>query len=220
MYQQKDLNKNFVYLFQFPATNNATNTNNQLQTIKLKKMKNFIIATAAGCILAMATTKGANAQNSSNSNSQDKQIAINKMDKSVFRGETNTANSATSAINSKALTNFKKSYKNASDEKWTKNKNDFTVQFTSNGVNNMIFYDQKGNWAGSLKVYQENKLDRNVRAIVKSKYFDYKITLVQEVETTASIGTPIYIVHLEGDNGFKNIRVTDGVMDVYTEFSK
>jgi len=172
-------------------------------------MKNFLIAFAAGSILALASTNGANAQNSS---------AI-KIDKSVFPGESNALVS-TSSISTKALKDFKKSYKNASDEKWAKSANGITAQFTSNGIANIVYYDKKGNWEASLKNYSEDKFDRSVRAIVKSKYYDYKITQVQEVETAATLGTPTYMVHIEGDNDFKIIRVSEGAMDVYEEFAK
>ncbi|MGH2565116.1 MAG: hypothetical protein ACRDE5_11420, partial [Ginsengibacter sp.] len=59
-----------------------------------------------------------------------------------------------------------------------------------------------------------------IRGIVKSKYYDYKITQVQEIETTATNGTPTYMVHIEGDNDFKIIRVSGGDMDVYEEYAK
>ena len=182
-------------------------------------MKNFIIATAAGCILAMVTTKGAKAQDPINSNLQEKLFAV-KMDKSSLSHKTNSDDLSKTATNAKALKDFKKSYKSVNDEKWTENKNCLTVRFTSNGINKIIFYDLKGNWEGSLKTYNEEKLDRNVRTLVKQKYFDYKITLVEEIETLATLGVPVYIVHLEGDKDFKNIRVTDSVMDIYREFEK
>lgn len=170
-------------------------------------MKNFLIAFAAGSILALATTNGANAQGSKNN------IASNdiKINKSVF---------STTVISDKALKDFKKSYKNANGEKWAKNATGFTAQFTSDGIANIVYYDKKGNWDASLKSYSEDKFDRNVRAIVKQKYYDYKITQVQEVETAATLGTPTYMVHIEGDNDFKIIRVSDGEMDVYEEFAK
>ena len=72
----------------------------------------------------------------------------------------------------------------------------------------------------SLKGYFEDKLDRTVRGIVKQKYYDYKITYVQEVETGANVGMPTYMVHIEGDNDFKIVKVCDGAMDIYEEFGR
>ena len=183
-------------------------------------MKKFLFAIGAGCILALAATNRANAQSSNNFASVDNKQSAIKIDKSVFPAESNSVSSETNSINAKALKDFKKSYKNASGEKWVKNETGFTAKFTLNGINSVIYYDKKGNWEASLKSYGEDKFDKNVRAIVKSKYFDYKITQVQEVETASTSGTPTYIVHIESDNDFKLIRVSDGDMDVYEEFAK
>ncbi len=183
-------------------------------------MKNLLIAFVAGSILALATTNGANAQTPNNFASVDKRDNPFKFDKSVFPEASNTSTISASTVNTKALKNFKKSYKNAADEKWEKNDEGFTAEFTLNNIANMVFYDKKGNWEASIKNYHEDKFDRNVRAIVKEKYYDYKITYVQEIETAATLGTPTYMVHIEGDNDFKIIRVSDDAMDVYEEFGK
>jgi hypothetical protein len=205
----------FLFLRQIMQRTN----NNNSKTIKLKKMKNFLIAFVAGSILALATTNRANAQNSFDGNSpENRQVAIN-IDKSVFSAASTTAVN-TNTISAKALKDFKKSFKNASDEKWFKNENGVTARFSLNGISNVIYYDKKGNWQASLKGYSEDKLDRNVRDIVKQKYYDYKITLVQEIETVSTLGTPAYMIHIEGDNDFKTVRVIDGAMDVYEEFAK
>ncbi len=89
-----------------------------------------------------------------------------------------------------------------------------------NGVSNLIYYTKKGQWEGSLKVYSEDKLARDIRDIVKREYYDYDITSVQEIETFDSYGIPTYIVHLEDSNNIKLIRVRYGVMDVYSAFKK
>jgi hypothetical protein len=182
-------------------------------------MKHFLIAFAAGSILALATTNRANAQSLNNFVSPENKESGIKIDKSVFSAASTTAVN-TNTISVKALKDFKKSFKNASDEKWFKNENGVTARFSLNGISNVIYYDKKGNWQASLKGYGEDKMDRNVRAIVKQKYYDYKITLVQEIETASTLGTPAYMVHIEGDNDFKTVRVIDGAMDVYEEFAK
>ena len=71
-----------------------------------------------------------------------------------------------------------------------------------------------------MKGYFEDKLDRTVRGIVKQKYYDYKITYVQEIETGSNVAMPTYMVHIESDNDFKIVRVCDGAMDVYEEFAR
>lgn len=183
-------------------------------------MKNFLIAFAAGSLLALATTNRANAQGSDNIVSNEPFKNAIKINRSVFPAESNTAAVDASFVNTKALKDFKKSYKNTSGEKWEKNANGITAHFASNGIANVIYYDTKGRWEASLKGYFEDKLDLNVRSTVKQKYYDYKITYVQEIETGSNLGTPTYMVHIESDNDFKIIRVSEGEMDVYEEYAK
>ncbi len=183
-------------------------------------MKNFLIAVIAGCIPALALNNGAKAQSSANNfASLDKQSVI-KINKSVFPAEkANTAN--LDAVSTKAMKAFKKSYENVSDEKWTSIKDGFTAKFNLDGISSTVFYSKSGKWEGSLKCYSENKLPVEIRNIVKRTYFDDKITQVQEIETGDTQGAPTYIVHLEGADDFKLIRVSsEGEMDVYEEFKK
>jgi thioredoxin-related protein len=183
-------------------------------------MKRFFIAFVAGCLLALATSNGANAQNSNNIVSAEQFKTPLKINRSVFPEETNSSILDESKVSVKALKDFKKSYKNPDDAKWTKNTYGVTAHFNSNGIDNVIYYNKKGNWEASLKGYFEDKLDRNVRRIVKQKYYDDKITYVQEIETDATIGKPTYMVHLESDSDFKIVRICDGEMDVYEAFAK
>jgi cbb3-type cytochrome oxidase subunit 3 len=208
----------FVSSFKYCTTNDATN--NQFKKLKLKKMKNFLIAFVAGIFLALATTNGAYAQSANNFALKDNKQSSIKFNKSVFPEESGSVSAGTNAISAKALKSFKNSYKDASGEKWEKNEYGATARFNLDGIDNIIYYDKKGNWRASIKNYGENKLDRTVRGIVKSKYYDYKIMLVQEVETTATNGTPTYMVHIEGDNDFKIVRVSDDAMDVYEEYAR
>jgi len=183
-------------------------------------MKSFFIALVAGCVLALATNSGVNAQSSNNIQSAEQFKMPLKINKSVLPAETNSAILDVSMVSAKALKDFKKSYKNPGDAKWVKSDYGVTARFNSNGIDNVIYYDKKGNWEGSLKGYFEDKLDRTVRGIVKQKYYDYKITYVQEVETGANVGMPTYMVHIEGDNDFKIVKVCDGAMDIYEEFGR
>lgn len=183
-------------------------------------MKNFLIDFVAGCILALAAISGAYAQSSNNIVSAEQFKKPLKINRSVLPAETNSAILDASMVSAKALKDFKKSYKNPDDAKWVNNAYGVTAHINANGIDNVIYYDKKGNWQASLKGYFEDKLDKNVRATVKQKYYDYKITYVQEVETGSTIGMPTYMVHIESDSDFKIVRVSDGVMDIYEEFGR
>jgi hypothetical protein len=69
-----------------------------------------------------------------------------------------------------------------------------------------------------MRQYAETKLNREVRAQVKSVYFDYNIILVEEIQRCAKPLT--YVIHLEDKVSFKNIRICDREMEVMTEIGK
>jgi hypothetical protein len=61
-------------------------------------------------------------------------------------------------------------------------------------------------------------LARNVRAQIKSTYYDYKIFIIQEIEIPERPTT--YIVNLQGDADWKKVKLWQGEMEVMEEFRK
>jgi hypothetical protein len=53
--------------------------------------------------------------------------------------------------------------------------------FVQDGFGDRVVYDKKGRWKFSLITYGDNKFDRDLRAIIKSVYFDFNIIEVQEL---------------------------------------
>ena len=181
-------------------------------------MKNFLFAVAAGCIPAVAVTNGAKAQNAANVVAVEQYNSITNPDKAALAEKDKTA--SLYGISAKAVRDFRNSFKNVSNEKWSPSKDGFTAMFALNGIRSIIYYDKKGHWLGSLKAYDEGKMNPALRDIVKRKYYDFHITSINEVETIDTKNQPTYIVHLEDAKTIKLIRVSDGEMDVYEEFNK
>lgn len=123
-------------------------------------------------------------------------------------------------INPKAVKNFTRTYKDVTTETWMETRDGFAARFNAEGIRNTILYDVKGHWTGSVKNYTEEKLAANIRHIVKSKYYDYSIFYVDELETNESGGVPTYIIHLEDKNSIKLVRLCDGEMDTWKEYKK
>jgi hypothetical protein len=124
------------------------------------------------------------------------------------------------AISPRAVKDFMNTHKNVTGESWMKTKDGFSVRFNSDDVRTTIYYDKKGNWSGSIKIYGEENLLREVRHVVKSTYYDYNIVYAQEIETTDSDGVPTYVVCVEDKTKIKMIRIRDGEMSVWKEFTK
>lgn len=169
-------------------------------------MKKKLIVLAIVNLATLAGTSKANAQKASNSTSLEYQ-------KSVIE----TTNST---VSPRALRSFADTYKNVKGESWVKTKDGFAVRFNSDGTKSTILYNKKGDWVGSIKLYHEEKMRSEIRHIVKSTYYDYKIVYTQEIETTDSENVPTYVVCLEDKTNIKFVRINAGEMSVWKEYTK
>jgi hypothetical protein len=121
-------------------------------------------------------------------------------------------------INARAMKDFSTRFTDANNAMWFEDRNGFTTYFVKDGYGDRVFYDKKGHWEYSLIFYNEDKLPRDVRAAVKSTYFDMSITLVEEVQT---IDAKVYIVHLEDKANIKILKVNDqGEYEILQDLSK
>jgi hypothetical protein len=173
-------------------------------------MKKNLIALVIVSVATLAGISDANAQIVSNSSSLEYQV-----------NATETKNSMNEpAISPRAIKDFMNTHKNVTGESWMKTKDGFSVRFNSDDVRTTIFYDKKGNWSGSLKIYGEEKMLHDIRHLVKSTYYDYNIVYAQEIETTDSDGVPTYVVCVEDKTKIKMIRISAGEMSEWKEYTK
>ena len=123
-----------------------------------------------------------------------------------------------STINLHAIKDFKERFTNVKDEHWYSVKAGFQVYFMENGFKVRAHYDKKGRWQSSFKYCDESILPRDTRAMVRSTYYDFTITLVQIIEIP---GHMVYLIHLDDEKSNKIVRVSEeGEMDVLQEFQK
>jgi hypothetical protein len=121
-------------------------------------------------------------------------------------------------IQSKAVKDFQIRFSNVSNAVWFSDPNGFLSYFVQDGYGNRVFYDKKGRWKFSLILYGENKLPRDIRALIKSTYYDLAITLVKEVRTIDGVG---YVVNLEDKSNIKIIKINNGgEMEILLELTK
>jgi len=173
-------------------------------------MKKNLIALVIVSAATLAGTSRANAQIVSNSSSLEYQM-----------NATETKNSINElAISPRAVKDFMNTHKNVTGESWMKTKDGFSVRFNSDDVRTTIYYDKKGNWSGSIKIYGEEKMPRDIRHLVKSTYYDYSIVYTQEIETTDSDGVPTYVVCVDDKTKIKMIRISAGEMSEWKEYTK
>ena len=121
-------------------------------------------------------------------------------------------------INTKAVRNFIRDYKNVTGAKWFKSANGlFVVYFTNENIQNWIYYNKKGDFEFMLRHYNEEKLPPDVRHLVKSNYYDFSIYHVSEIRYN---GKTEYFVRIEDKTCWKKIKVEDGEMEVVEEITK
>ena len=112
-------------------------------------------------------------------------------------------------INAKAVKSFSKSYQKQNNANWFILNDGFVAIFTEDGVKTKAYYDAKGRSAGEVRTYQEDKLPKDIRHMVKSTYYDFHIFLVNEV----TVGNAkVYLIKIEDSKSFKTLRVQDDEM--------
>jgi len=178
-------------------------------------MKKYLVAFTATAIFVLSFA-GVNAQKSAYT------IAVNIKNAKTYVSddnagtETKNDKSTLYRINFKAVSDFKNAYKDISDETWEVSKNGYVARFASNSVRTLNCYAKNGTWLHSIQYYDETKLPKDVRALVKSKYYDYSITSVQQINVKRNIEEPIYLVNIKYNNEYKTIRVCEGEMEEVT----
>jgi hypothetical protein len=186
-------------------------------------MKNVLIALLTGCISVVGFA------NSSISQGKNNVIAftdLKKFDKSLLTVipfdnliGPDAVPSDEKNVNKKALKDFKIRFTQVSSAQWFTIADGFISYFKADDdISDRVYYNKKGNWTFTVKTYNEGKLPRDIRAIVKSSNYDFAITLVEEVQ---SIDNLVYIIHMQDKTSIKNVRVSkEGEMDVLEEFTK
>ena len=171
----------------------------------MKKIHLFI---AAISLIAMAAGSNVNAQTTKNISFL---TDVKTMEKVVALSE------PFGAINSRAMRDFKRSYPDVDDAQWYSFKDGFAAKFNDEGTEHMVTYNRIGDWQYTISNYDEKKLPESVRAIVKSTYYDYTISLVQEINMHTQT---IYLIHMQDASTWKTLKIADGEMSILEDFNK
>ena len=122
-------------------------------------------------------------------------------------------------INIWAVRDFMKRFEKVENALWfAVPKGGFEAYFIQDGYGDRVIYDKSGGWQKSLITYNENKCPRDIRAAVKSLFFDFDIILVQEVHTNEGVE---FIFYLQDKSSIRIVRVNkDNEVEVLHEFDK
>jgi hypothetical protein len=117
---------------------------------------------------------------------------------------------------SKAVKNFKRSHPDVSNESWRIENDYYFVSYKTGDISYKIAYTPDGHVDYSLKMYKENGLPSRVRSAVKSTYYDYQITDVQELDLKTET---IYLIKITDTYTWKTIRVNNGDLEEIENYS-
>jgi len=120
-------------------------------------------------------------------------------------------------VSMRVLRDFAKSFKSVTNEKWYKVSDGFMASFDDNGIETKVAYDRKGVFHCVLRTLNESQLPTDIRAIVKSKYYDFKILVAYEITHDSD---PVYIFKIEDSKTLKMLRVADGEIEIVTDNTK
>ena len=92
------------------------------------------------------------------------------------------------------------------------------ASFASNGTHTKVVYDIKGHGKYAIISYTEAKLDRNIRTLVKSTYFDANIIGVHQFEFG---NKTVYAIKMQDQqSNFLTLKVSDGQIEDITSHDK
>ncbi len=111
-------------------------------------------------------------------------------------------------VNVRAMRDFVGRYGEAENVKWHNSNGNFIAVFIRDSVQYRVNYTSRGDLSFIMKYYEEKQMARNIRAQVKSVYYDYKIYIVQEIETPDY--PTVYIVNLQGETDWKKVKIVSG----------
>jgi hypothetical protein len=134
-----------------------------------------------------------------NTNLTEARLVADKSGPPVLRNE----------ISIHAVRHFRKFFPAVESEKWYPIVNGFMAKYKKDDVGVRVDYDKRGKWLYTIRYYTESKLPKDVRKMVRSTWYDYAISSVEEIERENQL---IYILHIHEGEDWKMIQVCNGEM--------
>jgi hypothetical protein len=175
-------------------------------------MKNVLKTFMAAAVTAVILIHNANAQSAVAGLSEN-----NAPDSQIFTTDEQKDKNALSDIHPRAVKDFQKSFKDITNEQWSRLDDGYIASFTTDSVRMRIGYNRKGSREYTMRYYGEKKLPHEVRDIVKSVYYDYTILGVSEISFDDQ---PVYLVYIQDETHLKTVGVYDGEMQVIRNYKR
>jgi len=122
-----------------------------------------------------------------------------------------------SNINIRAIRDFSKQYKHATNVQWSNHGKVITASFKENDIQNTVVYLKNGRWLHTLIRYDATHLNDEVKSLVTNTYKNFEITGVTEVHEANLVA---YFINIESPKEIKVVIAHDGDVGVYKAFKK
>jgi hypothetical protein len=180
-------------------------------------MKKLLWAVAGGCLSVFAMADYVSAQDKDAAkmltlNTQANSGRPDRNLKTEFAGAKKTG-----PVSIRAIRDFKKSYPDVKHVSWVEVEDGYIAHFDIDGEKTKVAYDTRGSWQYLLRERHESTMPKDVRAQVRSCYYDYSISQVEELEL---FDKTIYLVLLEDNKSWKRLRISDGEMELIGDYKK
>ncbi len=123
----------------------------------------------------------------------------------------------THGIEAKAVRNLYNAYGDNNNETWYATAYGFRAKFKQHQVTFMADYNKKGGWIRTVKTYGQDNLPKELREKVRQTYYDYQITLVQEINQNKQT---IYLVSIADNNAWMIVRLEGDDMETIESYVK
>ena len=162
-------------------------------------MKTQIISRISGCLLSILFA--------SSSFAQSNYIALSPI----------AISGVNLKVSEKIQTGFYKSFTDAENVKWYEVDKKILATFSMNEMNHRTLLNKRGGVIYHISYGSEKNLPVEVRKIVKSTYFDYKITMAVKVEEDKRT---IWVVDMEDDKTLITVKVENEEMEEVRKLQK
>lgn len=122
-------------------------------------------------------------------------------------------------LNMRATRDFLRRFQNPTDVQWSKSCRGYQVTCNDQGIKCRTAYNNNGGWLYTIRSYDEWKLPKDVRSLVRSTYYDYHIIQVDEILQHGN-EEPTYLVHMKDERSWKNVIIKDGEIIEREEYVK
>jgi hypothetical protein len=120
--------------------------------------------------------------------------------------------------NARALKDFQHRFSDVGEAKWYSDEKGFYSYFRKDGFIDRAFYNKNGSWSYSIFYETEDKLPWDLRATVKSVYFDWTINVAEEIRTNEGM---VYLIYMEDKSNFRVLSVNaDNEMETINNMVK